>query len=148
MKRIVFLNRFFYPDHSATSQILGDLAFHLAGRGNDVRVITSRQRYDDPQAQLPEADTVSGVAIHRVSATQFGRSALLGRGVDYLSFYGAMLRHALTPDTDSEVAEALLRYFVRRREPSEVNRDKTDLIATFLYRHPRVHGQWQQRSAE
>jgi hypothetical protein len=56
----------------------------------------------------------------------------------------AMLRQALTPDTDSEVAEALLRYFVRRREPSEVNRDKTDLIATFLYRHPRVPGQWQQ----
>jgi hypothetical protein len=56
----------------------------------------------------------------------------------------AMLRHALTPETDSEVAEALLRYFVRRREPSEVNRDKTDLIATFLYRHPRVQGQWQQ----
>lgn len=57
----------------------------------------------------------------------------------------AMLRQALTPETDSEVAEALLRYFVRRREPSEVNRDKTDLIATFLYRHPRVPGQWQQR---
>lgn len=56
----------------------------------------------------------------------------------------AMLRQALTPDTDSEVAEALLRYFVRRREPSEVNRDKTDLIATFLYRHPRVAGQWEQ----
>lgn len=56
----------------------------------------------------------------------------------------AMLRQALTPDTDSEVAEALLRYFVRRREPSEVNRDKTDLISTFLYRHPRVPGQWQQ----
>lgn len=56
----------------------------------------------------------------------------------------AMLRHALTPDTDSEVAEALLRYFVRRREPSNVNRDKTDLIATFLYRHPRVPGQWEQ----
>jgi hypothetical protein len=57
----------------------------------------------------------------------------------------AMLRQALTPDTDSEVAEALLRYFVRRREPSDINRDKTDLISTFLYRHPRVHGQWQQQ---
>ena len=56
----------------------------------------------------------------------------------------AMLRQALTPDTDSEVAEALLRYFVRRREASDINRDKTDLIATFLYRHPRVPGQWQQ----
>jgi hypothetical protein len=56
----------------------------------------------------------------------------------------AMLRQALTPDTDSEVAEALLRYFVRRREASDINRDKTDLIATFLYRHPRVPGQWEQ----
>ena len=56
----------------------------------------------------------------------------------------AMLRRALTPDTDSEVAEALLRYFVRRRENTDVNRDKTDLIATFLYRHPRVPGQWEQ----
>jgi hypothetical protein len=57
----------------------------------------------------------------------------------------AMLRQALTPETDSEVAEALLRYYVRRREPSEINRDKTDLISTFLYRHPRVQGQWQQQ---
>jgi hypothetical protein len=56
----------------------------------------------------------------------------------------AMLRQALTPDTDSEVAEALLRYFVRRREATDVNRDKTDLISTFLYRHPRVPGQWEQ----
>lgn len=56
----------------------------------------------------------------------------------------AMLRKALTPDTDSEVAEALLRYFVRRRELTDINRDKTDLIATFLYRHPRVLGQWEQ----
>jgi hypothetical protein len=56
----------------------------------------------------------------------------------------SMLRQALTPDTDSEVAEALLRYFVRRREATDVNRDKTDLISTFLYRHPRVPGQWEQ----
>jgi hypothetical protein len=56
----------------------------------------------------------------------------------------AMLRQALTPDTDSEVAEALLRYFVRRREAADINRDKTDLISTFLYRHPRVPGQWEQ----
>ena len=56
----------------------------------------------------------------------------------------AMLRQAMTPDTDSEVAEALLRYYVRRREANDINRDKTDLVVTFLYRHPRVAGQWQQ----
>jgi hypothetical protein len=62
-----------------------------------------------------------------------------------LAITPAMLRHALTPDTDSEVAEALLRYFVRRREASDIDRDKTDLVSTFLYRHPRVPGQWEQR---
>lgn len=57
----------------------------------------------------------------------------------------AMLRRALTPDTDAEIAEAILRYLVRRKETTNVNRDKTDLVATFLYRHPRVPGQWEQR---
>src|ERR1700735_2470059 len=30
MQRLIFVNRFFYPDHSATSQMLSDLAFYLA----------------------------------------------------------------------------------------------------------------------
>ena len=30
--KLVFINRFFYPDHSATSQLLSDLAFALAAR--------------------------------------------------------------------------------------------------------------------
>lgn len=60
-RRIIFLNRFFFPDHSATSQILTDLALHLAGCGIEVRVVTSRQRYNDPDANLPEADSIGGV---------------------------------------------------------------------------------------
>jgi hypothetical protein len=57
----------------------------------------------------------------------------------------AMLRRAFTADTDPEIAEAMLRYFTRKKEPSELNRDKTDLVVTFLYRHPRVTGQWERR---
>ncbi len=58
----------------------------------------------------------------------------------------AMLRRALTQDTDPEIAEAILRYFSRKRDAGgDTNRDKTDLVATFLYRHPRVPGQWEQR---
>jgi hypothetical protein len=57
----------------------------------------------------------------------------------------AMLRRAFTIETDPEIAEAMLRYLVRRKETSDVNRDKTDLVATFLYRHPRVPGQWERR---
>jgi colanic acid biosynthesis glycosyl transferase WcaI len=96
MKRLIFLNRFFAPDHSATSQILGDLAFALAESHRDVHVVTSRQLYDNPQASLPAKYVVRGVNVHRVSSTHFGRSALAGRGVDYLSFYASLWRCVLT----------------------------------------------------
>ncbi len=56
-----------------------------------------------------------------------------------------MVRCALTPDTDPEIAEGLLRYYARKPHPSDSDRDKTDLIATFLYRNPRVPGQWERR---
>ncbi len=57
----------------------------------------------------------------------------------------AMLRRAFTADTDPEIAEAMLRYFTRKKDASDSTRDKTDLVATFLFRHPRVAGQWEQR---
>jgi hypothetical protein len=57
----------------------------------------------------------------------------------------AMVRQALTTDTDPEIAEALIRYYTRKRDFSDTDRDKTDLVATFLYRHPRVPGQWERR---
>ena len=84
---IIFLNRFFYPDHSATSQILSDLAFHLSGTGHQVKVITGRQRYDDPSANLSPYERERGVEIHRVRTPRFGRSRLLGRTLDYAGFY-------------------------------------------------------------
>ena len=94
MNRLIFLNRFFYPDHSATSQLLSDLTFHLAASGADVHVITSRQLYDCPRAALAKTDAVNGVHIHRVATTGFGRSALIGRGLDYASYYASMWRCA------------------------------------------------------
>src|SRR5260370_11953530 len=57
----------------------------------------------------------------------------------------AMLRLGVQSDLDPEVAEALLRYFASNRDDSGANRDKTDRVATFLFRHPRVAGQWEQR---
>jgi glycosyltransferase involved in cell wall biosynthesis len=106
MRRIIFLNRFFFPDHSATSQILSDLAFHLASLGRELHVVTSRQCYDDPQAQLPPRETVKGVHVHRVTTTRYGRSALLGRTMDYVSFYAAMRRLVLDIANKGDVVVA------------------------------------------
>ena len=85
--RVAFVNRYFHPDHSATSQMASDLAFHLASRGHEVAAITSRQRYDDPRARLPRHETANGVHIVRVWSTRFGRAGLIGRAIDYLTFY-------------------------------------------------------------
>jgi glycosyltransferase involved in cell wall biosynthesis len=85
--RVWFLNRFFWPDCSATSQIVSDLAFHLAASGREVGVIASRGLYDDPNAALPARETRDGVTIHRIVRPRFGRAKLVGRAVDYLAMY-------------------------------------------------------------
>jgi colanic acid biosynthesis glycosyl transferase WcaI len=87
LRRVLFVNRFFHPDHSATSQIASDLAFHLASRGWEVHAIASRQLYDDAQARLPRRDSAKGVHIERIWSTRFGRAGLAGRAIDYLTFY-------------------------------------------------------------
>jgi len=84
---IVFANRYYAPDVSATSQLVADLAQHLAARGHRVEVITSRQRYDDPGVALPTREAVNGVAVRRVWTSRFGRGRLWGRALDYLTFY-------------------------------------------------------------
>lgn len=88
--RVLCVNRYFWPDHSATSQLLSDLAFQLAAHGVAVTVITSRQHYDDAAASLPPHEVERGVRVLRVWSTRFGRSGLAGRALDYLSFYASV----------------------------------------------------------
>lgn len=87
--RVVFVNRYFHPDQSATSRMLSDLAFRLAERGVGVAVVTSRQMYENPTADLPSREVINGVAVYRVTTATRGRSRLLGRAVDYASFHAA-----------------------------------------------------------
>lgn len=107
MPKVIFVNRYFYPDHSASSQLLADLAFDLSSRKTDVCVVTGRQLYDDADAQLPPTATIHGVRIFRVAATRFGRSRLPGRMLDYLSFYvsAAAALARLVKQGDTVVAE-------------------------------------------
>lgn len=86
--KLIFVNRYFHPDHSATAQLLTDLAVAL-GKTHEVVVVTSRQRYDDPLAALVPRDAVERVRVHRVWTTCFGRDHLPGRALDYLSFHFA-----------------------------------------------------------
>jgi colanic acid biosynthesis glycosyl transferase WcaI len=130
MNRLFFINRYFFPDHSATSQILSQLAFHLAESGHDVHVITSRQLYDDPEARLDGLAIHRGVVIHRLVTTQRGRSRLLGRSFDYLSFYFSAWRllntladqnDILIPMTDPPLLSILAWRVARQRGSRVIN---------------------------
>lgn len=78
MPKVFFINRFFYPDHSATSQLLSDLCFDLAEERFDADVVTSRQLYEDPDAELPAEEEVNGVKVHRVWTATFERGIIKG----------------------------------------------------------------------
>jgi len=87
MAKTIFVNRYFYPDHSATSLLLSDLAFDLARCEQDIHVITSGQLYGNPRASLPVEEFIRGVHVNRVRTSWFGRAHLVGRMLDYLTFY-------------------------------------------------------------
>lgn len=127
---VIFVNRFFYPDHSATSQILSDLAFHLAQGGTPVSVIASRGLYDDAKADLPAFEIKDGVAIHRVCRPRFGRGSLAGRAIDYLAMYGSFAAAAwrlaapgdrLIVKTDPPLLSVVLAPVARLRRLSLIN---------------------------
>jgi colanic acid biosynthesis glycosyl transferase WcaI len=86
-KRVIFVNRFYAPDESATSQMLTDLAEALARSGIEVEVLCSRQLYGDAGADLPATEVLRGVSVRRLATTRFGRDSLIGRAVDYATFY-------------------------------------------------------------
>ena len=128
--RVIFLNRYFYPDHSATSQMLSDLALFLAGAGHEVCVVTSCQRYDDAAAVLPSRERIAGVEVLRVRTTRFGRDNLVGRAADYATFYLAagwwLWRIARAGDvvvakTDPPLISVVASFVARRRGARLIN---------------------------
>jgi colanic acid biosynthesis glycosyl transferase WcaI len=83
---VIFFNRFYAPDHSATAQILSDLAEYLAGNGHDVSVVTSRAIYGQDQGLLPPREERRGVTVVR-TATPGRRRGMAGRIGAYLAYY-------------------------------------------------------------
>jgi glycosyltransferase involved in cell wall biosynthesis len=110
--------------------MVSDLAFFLASQGHSVHVVTSRLRYDDPAAELPAWESIRGVEVHRVRTTRFGRAGLVGRALDYGSFYLAatarLLRlvhpaDVLIAKTDPPLISVPAGWVVRLRRARLVN---------------------------
>lgn len=128
--KVIFINRFFHPDHSATSQLVSDLAFHLAEKGWEVAVVTGRRRYEDAEQAYPARERCAGVEILRVRTSGFGRFSLPGRAIDYLTFYitaGWCLRglvqqgDIVVAKTDPPLISVLAGWLASRRGARLVN---------------------------
>ena len=88
--RILFINQFFWPDSSATSQQLTDMAAGLAARGESISVLCGEGGY----AAAASSEAPGDVQILRVKALPFARGKL-GRILSYLSFYLSAFARAL-----------------------------------------------------
>ena len=95
--KVLLLNQFFWPDSSATSQLLTDLARALAAEGHEVTAIASDK---GGYAVSAEAANAPPVRVLRVEALPFVRGTL-GRLLSYVSFYlSAATRGLLLPRQD------------------------------------------------
>src|SRR3954463_5999128 len=80
--RLIFVNRFYWPETPATGQLLTDLAEFLAASGHRVEVICSHPG----TAGLPTDETRNGVAIHRVRSSRSTNTHLRNKAFDFGTF--------------------------------------------------------------
>jgi len=85
--KIVLVNRFFFPDESATSQILTDAASHLARSGHDVTVVTGRWSASSSGSVRPARDSVRGANVRRIWSVPQGSGGIARKLLAFASFY-------------------------------------------------------------
>ena len=73
--RLIFVHRFFYPDHSAGSQMLTDISFFLSKRNFEVCVVTSRTRYKKTGELLLPYENINNIKTYRTWSTNFEKKS-------------------------------------------------------------------------
>jgi colanic acid biosynthesis glycosyl transferase WcaI len=128
--KLVFFNRYYWPDRSATSQMLTDLATALAAAGHEVTVVAGDREQDLSARRLAREASDRGVNIRRLRASALARLGLLGRALDYVAFYAAAwwfaLRHVRRGDvvivkTDPPLLGAVLAPALRMKGAVLIN---------------------------
>ena len=93
--RVCYFNRCYWPDHTATGQLLTELAEDLAAaHGMEVTVVTGYPLASGASG-LRAADTRNGVRILRARGTTFSQRRFAGRATNYLTYFLSALWIAL-----------------------------------------------------
>lgn len=93
MKTII-LTQYYHPDHSATGQILHELARGLLQEGRDVEVITAQPMYAMTEKR-PHREVIDGVLTTRVPSTSFDKNTNVGKVLNSISFFTFALLYTL-----------------------------------------------------
>jgi colanic acid biosynthesis glycosyl transferase WcaI len=91
--KILAINQFYLPDHSASSQLLGELCGCLSATGHEVTVVASRGAYFGG-IRFPPQEMCDGVRVVRPWATSLGKESILRRLSDYGSFWASSVAAA------------------------------------------------------
>ena len=130
MAKIIFVNRFFYPDQSATSQLLTDLASFLSEETHEVHVITSGNIVAGIITQPRRDETISKVKVHRVGRSAVQSPGLISRSLNFVSFYWSaafqLMKHAtdhciVVIKTDPPLLSVWAWWLLRARRVRVVN---------------------------
>ncbi len=114
----------------------------------------------DPLRDLLELATVHGFYVHLLERTtghavpiprQPAQANQVEHAVGVLRDWIDILDMAISPvalrdslkDQSGDTIESLLRYYVLKSSRRDTDRDKTDFVASYLYRHP---AEWRKRS--
>jgi len=125
-RRLIFLNRFYWPDEPATAQLLTDFAEALAARGHAVTVITS----PPGRVDVPDRESRAGVEIHRVRSHRGAETAVPRKALAFLTFHlraASMLSRLVQPGdivvalTDPPLLTVAATRIARRRGAHVVN---------------------------
>lgn len=76
----------FWPDESAGSQMLTDLAEALIENGFEIDLITSGNSYENPNTLYPKEEDYKGIHIKRLRTSSFGKGSKLGRFINFFTF--------------------------------------------------------------
>lgn len=93
MKTILILSQYYYPDISATGQVLTQLTEDITNKhGNKVKVLTGQPAYHrDSDDVSPYKETINNVEIIRIKYLRLNKKTKLGRLVGFFSFFIAIL---------------------------------------------------------
>lgn len=93
--KVCYFNRCYWPDHTATGQLLTELAEDLAAfHGMEVTVVTGYPATAD-SSSLRSSDTRNRVRIMRARGTTFPQRSFAGRAANYVTYFLSALWIAL-----------------------------------------------------